>query len=139
MINSLNGEQIKSVDDFKYLGSWIDNTLKDMNTRKAQAWVACNKLTKIWKSNLNRNLKARLFTAIVESVLLYGCESWAMNKTTTKQIDGAYTRLLRSAFNISWKDHITNERLYGSIPKVSTKIFSQRVKNEAVWPLFSPQ
>ena len=128
MINSLNGEQIKSVDDFKYLGSWIDNTLKDMNTRKAQAWVACNKLSKIWKSNLNRNLKARLFTAIVESVLLYGCESWAMNKTTTKQIDGAYTRLLRSAFNISWKDHITNERLYGSIPKVSTKIKERRMR-----------
>jgi len=82
----MNGEKIKCVDDFKYLGSWIDNTLKDV--RKAQAWVACNKLSKIWKSNFNRHLKVRLFVLTVESVPLYGCESWAINKTTTKLIDG---------------------------------------------------
>ena len=128
MINSLNGEQIKSVDDFKYLGSWIDNTYKDIKVRKAQAWVACNRLNKIWKSNLSRNLKTRLFMTTVESVLLYGCESWAMNKTTTKQIDGAYTRLLRSALNISWRDRVSNERLYDSLPKVSTKIKERRMR-----------
>jgi len=33
-INSLNGEKIKCVNDFKYLGSWIDNTLKDINVRR---------------------------------------------------------------------------------------------------------
>ena len=121
-VNSMNGEKIKEVDDFKYLGSWIDNSLKDINVRKAQAWVACNKLGKIWKSNLNRKLKIRLFMATVESVLLYRCESWAINKTITKVIDGAYTRLLRSALNISWRDHISNETLYGSLPKISIKI-----------------
>ena len=43
VINSMNGEEIKCVNDFKYLGSWIDSTLKNINVRKAQAWVGCNK------------------------------------------------------------------------------------------------
>ena len=38
-ISSLKGELIKNVNDFKYLGSWIDSTLKDINVRKAQAWL----------------------------------------------------------------------------------------------------
>ena len=66
--------------------------------------------------------------ATVESVLLYGCESWAINKTITKVIDGVYTRLLRSALNIARRDHISNETLYGSLPKISIKIRERRMR-----------
>ena len=72
-------------------------------------------------------MKVRLFVSTVESVLLYGCESWTINKTTKKLIDGAYTRLLRSALNISWTDHVNNEVLYGSLPKVTSKIRERRM------------
>ena len=41
---------------------------------------------------------------------------------------GAYTRLLRSALNISWKERITNEQLYGNLPKVSEKIKKRRLQ-----------
>ena len=43
--------------DFKYLGSWVDNTEKDVKTRKAMAWQACNSMTKVWKSSLPKSLK----------------------------------------------------------------------------------
>ena len=36
--------------------------------------------------------------------------------------DGAYTRMLRTVLNVSWRDHITDEDLYGHLPKVSSKI-----------------
>ena len=49
-----DGEVIENVKDFKYLGAWIDDSAKDVKTRKAQAWVACNKLSKIWKSTLKK-------------------------------------------------------------------------------------
>ena len=127
-IYSHNGEQIKLAQDFKYLGSWIDDSLKDIKTRKAQAWSACNKMKEIWRSNMNNDMKKRLFTITVESVLLYGCESWTMTKSTEKILDGTYTRLLRSALNISWRDHITNKELYGSLPKVSLKMNERRLK-----------
>ena len=30
--------------------------------------------------------------------------------------------MLRTALNVSWRDHVTNEDLYGHLPKVSSKI-----------------
>ena len=72
-IHTVDGSCLEEVKDFKYLGSWVQSTKQDIKVRKAMAWKACNKLTKIWKSTLSRNLKIKLFHATVESVLLYGC------------------------------------------------------------------
>jgi len=52
-----NGIPLKKVINFKYLGSWVDNSAKDIKARKAQAWTATLKLDNIWKSNLPRRLK----------------------------------------------------------------------------------
>ena len=90
----------------RFLARWFCQ--RHMKTRKAQALVGCNKLGKIWKSNLCRELKVSVFLATVESVFLYGSETWTLTKSTEKQIDGAYTRMLRTALNVSWRDHITN-------------------------------
>ena len=56
--------------------------------RKAQAWRALNGMTKIWKSNMSKDLKIRFFIATIESILLYGCESWALSKAQEKLLDG---------------------------------------------------
>ena len=73
-------------------------------------------------------MKIRLFRTIVESVYLYGSEAWTVNKTTEKLIDGAYIRMLRTALNISWREHITNEELYGPLPNISTQIRERRMR-----------
>ena len=51
-----------------------------------------------------------------------------MTKTLQKRLDGCYTRMLRMAYHISWKDKITNERLYAGLPPVSSKVASRRLK-----------
>ena len=60
---------------------------------------------------LSRKLKVRLFVATVESLLLYGAETWTFTKALKKQLDGCYTRMLRMALNVSWKCHMTNVAL----------------------------
>jgi len=55
-------------------------------------------------------LKIRLLTSTVEAVLLYGCETWSLSKKQERKLDGSYTRELRKALNISWREHVTNER-----------------------------
>ena len=92
------------------------------------AWSACNKLDKIWGSNISRVIKIRLFVATVESVLLYGSETWTLTKTLSNRLDGCYTRLLRKALNVPWRQHQTNEQLYGQLPKISTKIRQRRMR-----------
>ena len=104
-IKSLNGNQIKQVENFTYLGSNIHSTEKDISIRKTKARAALNKLDKIWKSDLNKDLKCKFFGAVVESVLLYGSTTWTLTKAQEMRLDGCYTRMLRAALNISWKEH----------------------------------
>ena len=35
--------------------------------------------------------------------------------------------MLRSALNLDWKTHMTNEELYGDIPQITTKIKARRL------------
>ena len=51
-----------------------------------------------------------------------------MTKAEEKSLDGSYTRMLRTALNIRWQDHITNEEVYGYLPKVSWKIAERRCR-----------
>ena len=46
-------------------------------------------------------------------------------KKNVTRLDGLYTRLLRFALDISWKDHVTNEKLYAGLPKLSDKLRSR--------------
>ena len=128
IIKTNNGTDLEEVDDFKYLGAWMASTEKDIKFRKAAAWRACNKLSKIWKSALPRSLKLRFFTATVESVLLYGCETWTLSSKLAKGLDGLYTRMLRTVLNVHWSQHITNKILYGDLPKLSEKIRRRRTR-----------
>ena len=89
VLKTVHDENIKKVDNFKNLGAWIDDAANDVKARKALAWKACNKLKKL-----------RTFLTLVKSVLLYGSETWTLTKNPEKSIDGTYTRLLRTVFNV---------------------------------------
>ena len=69
-ILSNNGSQLNEVKDFKYLGFYVADSMKDFMIRKGQAWDACNRLQLIWKSNIPRSKKLAIFRACVESILL---------------------------------------------------------------------
>ena len=125
-IHSRSGDVIEKVDDFLYLGGYT-NSSRDMDSRIGKAWGALNSLTKIWRSRVKTQTKVRIFQSLIESILLYGCESWVMTKTAEKKIDGTYTRMLRVAKNISWRARMTNRQLYGQIPKISATIRRRRL------------
>jgi hypothetical protein len=81
-----------------------ENSEHDFKIIKQLAWTAIIKLFRIWKStHINREIKIKLFRATIESILLYNATSWTMTSTLNKLLDGAYTKLLRYALNISWK------------------------------------
>ena len=128
ILTALNGNVIKEVEDYKYLGAWISSTKKDFSTRRARAWDIAHKLKPLWTSRMPRSTKVGVLTAAVESVLMYGSESWTLTETLTKRLDGLYTRLLRFALNVSWKDKWTNARLYKGLPKLSDKLRVRRMK-----------
>ena len=116
------------VQDFKYLGAWVDSSEKDIKVRKALAWKALNGMTRVWKSNLPRETKLSFFEATMESVLLYGCESWTIKAAEQKSLDGCYTRMLRAVLDIDRSAHTSNKDLYRGRPKLSSKIAAKKMR-----------
>ena len=112
-ISTLEGTPLKLVDKFTYLGSSVESTEKDIETRLTKAWTAINRLSIIWKSDLTDKMKRSFFQAVVTSILLYGCTTWTLTKWLEKKLDGNYTRMLRAILNKSWWQHPTRYQLYG--------------------------
>ena len=91
-VKYISGGSIGEVANFKYLGGWMKCCQHDVKARKAQAWMACHKLKKIWKSSISGEIKIRFFLATVEAVLFYNSETWALTSALTKSLDGAYSQ-----------------------------------------------
>ena len=84
-ISTLEGTPLKLVDKFTYLGSSVESTEKDIETRLTKAWTAINRLSIIWKSDLTDKMKRSFFQAAVTSILLYGCTTWTLTKTAGEE------------------------------------------------------
>lgn len=82
---------------------------------------------RVWKSAISKGTKQRIFKATVETMLLYGSDSWFLNVSLTKKLDGAYNKMLRAVYSVSLRDHITNKSLYGGLPAISDVIKRRRL------------
>ena len=128
-ISTLEGTPLKLVDKFTYLGSSVESTEKDIETRLTKAWTAINRLSIIWKSDLTDKMKRSFFQAAVTSILLYGCTTWTLTKRLEKKLDGNYTRMLRAILNKSWQQHPTRHQLYGHPPPITKTIQVRRTRH----------
>ena len=112
-----------------YLGSSVESTEKDIETRLTKAWTAINRLSIIWKSDLTDKIKRSFFQAAVTSILLYGCTTWTLTKRLEKKLDGNYTRMLRAILNKSWQQYPTRHQLYGHLPPITKTIQVRRTRH----------
>ena len=128
-ITTLDGASLRLVDKFTYLGSSVSSTENDIDTRLTKAWTAIDRLSIIWKSDLNDEMKRSFFQAAVVSILLYGCTTWTLTKRLEKKLDGNYTRMLRAILNKSWRQHPTKRQLYGHLPPITKTIQVRRARH----------
>ena len=61
---------------------------------------------------------SQMSVATVESVLLYGAETWTLTANLERALDGVYTRMLRMALDVHWdgKTIMPNSQLYAARP-----------------------
>ena len=128
-ISTLDRSSLKLVDKFTYLGSSVSSTEKDIDTRLTKVWIAIDKLSIIWKSDLTDKIKRSFFQAAVVSILLYGCTNWTLTKRLEKKLDGNYTRMLRAILNKSWRQHPTKHQLCGHLPSITKTIKVRRTRH----------
>ena len=125
---SRNDHCIKQVNNFKYLGSSIGSTERDIQIRIAQDWSALNSMNTILKSIMSDNLKRNFFRSAIESILLYGSNTWTLTSILDKKLDGEYTRMNRDALNTLWRVHVINKDIYDIIPNSTVSIREQRLR-----------
>ena len=128
-ITTLDGTSLKLVDKFTNLGSSVESTEKDIDTRLTKAWTAIDRLSIIWKSDLTNKMKHSFFQAAVVSILLYGCTTWTLTKRVEKKLDGNYTRMLRAIVNKSRRQHPTRHQLYSHLPPITKTIQARRTRH----------
>ena len=71
---------------------------------------------------IGKTAKIRLFNANVKSVLLYGAETWRMNKTALKMIQNFVNQCLRKILGILWMDKVSNKDLWDRTHQVRIEI-----------------
>ena len=140
----IKGEELKRVDSFKYLGSIITEDgrcTKDIKSRIAQAKQAFNDLRKVLcNKNMSFSVRKRVLVCYVWSILLYGCESWTMNKDLRKKVEAFEMWCLRRMQRISYSAHKTNaevlkqtcqeRKLLRTIVERQLKFFGHIVRKE---------
>ncbi len=110
---SLKNCMIEKVDSFPYLGSSITpsgDASDEINRRIGKASAAFNQLTPhLWrKHNVSLQTKIRVYKSSVQSILLYGCETWPMKVADARRLNAFEQRCLRSILKIRYTHHITN-------------------------------
>ena len=118
----LNDQRLEEVSSFKYLGGIISKSAEELKTRIAKATLAMTKLTVIWRSNqINPKAKINLYTSLVRSILLYGCQSWTSTVDTERRIRAFETKSYRKILRITYRERKTNEFVKTKIDELAAK------------------
>ena len=96
---NINGKEIERVRQFKYLGRiFTDNDCDSVcineNLKKArQRWNCVAKILK--DEGANPKCMAQFYLTIVQSVLLYGADSWCITKSDMNKLNSFHLRAVR--------------------------------------------
>ena len=108
-----NFHEIKQVNSFEYLGSFITSDGRSDKEIKRRIGLAKSSFNNMKNILTNRKLdiliRKQVLKTYIWSKMLYGCESWTLSNDMKAKLQAAemwfYRRMLRS----SWKDFKTNE------------------------------
>ena len=112
----LNGEVIKQVDSFTYLGSILTkkhNIDEEIVARINHASASFGRLRSRVFSNhhLKTETKIAVYRAVCMSTLLYGAESWTIYRRHVKQLEAFHIRCLQRILGLTWQDKVPHSEI----------------------------
>ena len=121
----LNGERVEIVNSYKYLGTEFSTrlSLKGMSASAApKAKMAAYEIIRYMKSLQchSMDMFARLFTAKVQPILLYGSEIWGHSESI--EVERVHTFAFKTFLKLPL--HCSNSLLYGEIGRHPLHIYS---------------
>ena len=133
---TVNGQKLKVVDKFTYLGSTLsqNQTIDDeISLRLAKASAAFGRLnTTVWtRRGIRLETKLKVYQAVILPTLLYGCETWTIYQRHAKKLNHFHTKCLRRLLAIKWEDRVPDTEVLARAGQPS--IFSTLMKAQLRW------
>ncbi|XP_075990548.1 uncharacterized protein LOC142986144 [Anticarsia gemmatalis] len=104
--------EIKYTDEYVYLGQLItqnESITKEIERRIANGWNRYWSLKEAMKDKqLHIKVKSKLFNTCVLPVLMYGCQSWALNQKMSSKLATCQYAMERSMLNVKKSDKLKN-------------------------------
>ena len=111
----LDNSSIKQVEQFCYLGSWITadgRCNREIEYRIGEAKRGFNEMKNLLKNRkLSLESRKRMVKSYIWSILLYGSETWTINRKMEKKLEAAEIWIWRRVLSVPWTTRVTNQRI----------------------------
>ncbi|KAK3506551.1 hypothetical protein QTP70_009032 [Hemibagrus guttatus] len=130
----LQGEEVKKVQEFKYLGSTVQSNGecgKVVKKRLQAGWNGWRKvLGVLCDRKISARIKGKVYRTVVRPAMLYGLETVSLRKRQETELEVAELKMLRFSLGVTRLDRIRNEFIRGTahVGRLGDKVREARLR-----------
>ncbi|KAK3532187.1 hypothetical protein QTP86_009294 [Hemibagrus guttatus] len=130
----LQGEEVKKVQEFKYLGSTVQSNLycgKEVKKRVQAGWNGWIKVSGVLcDQKISARIKGKVYRTVVRLAMLYGLETVSLRKRQESELEVAELKMLRFSLGVTRLDRIRNEYISGTahVGRLGDKVREARLR-----------
>ncbi|KAK3509695.1 hypothetical protein QTP70_008440 [Hemibagrus guttatus] len=130
----LQGEEVKKVQEFKYLGSTVQSNGecgKEVKKRVQADWNGWRKVSGVLcDQKISARIKGKVYRTVVRPAMLYGLETVSLRKRQESELEVAELKMLRFSLGVTRLDRIRNEYIRGTahVGRLGDKVRETRLR-----------
>ncbi|KAK3542920.1 hypothetical protein QTP70_006540 [Hemibagrus guttatus] len=130
----LQGEEVKKVQEFKYLGSTVQSNGecgKEVKKRVQAGWNGWRKMSGVLcDRKISARIKGKVYRTVVRPAMLYGLETVSLRKRQESELEVAELKMLRFSLGVTRLDRIRNEYIRGTshVGRLGDKVREARLR-----------
>ncbi|KAK3568192.1 hypothetical protein QTP86_000235 [Hemibagrus guttatus] len=114
----LQGEEVKKVQEFKYLGLTVQSNGecgKEVKKRVQAGWNGWRKVSGVLcDRKISARIKEKVYRTVVRPAMLYGLETVSLRKRQESELEVAELKMLRFSLGVTRLDRIRNKYIRGT-------------------------
>ncbi|KAK3565151.1 hypothetical protein QTP86_000368 [Hemibagrus guttatus] len=130
----LQGEEVKKVQEFKYLGSAVQSNGecgKEVKKRVQAGWNGWRKVSGVLcDQKISARIKGKVYRTVVRPAMLYGLETVSLRKRQESELEVAELKMLRFSLGVTRLDRIRNKYIRGTahVGRLGDKVRETRLR-----------
>ncbi|KAK3556615.1 hypothetical protein QTP70_010804 [Hemibagrus guttatus] len=130
----LQVEEVKKVQEFKYLGSTVQSNGecgKEVKKRVQAGWNGWRKVSGVLcDRKISARIKGKVYRTVVRPAMLYGLETVSLRKRQESELEVAELKMLRFSLGVTRLDRIRNEYIRGTahVGRLGDKVRETRLR-----------